>query len=356
MEKKSLEELRKEIDKVNEEILLLLSRRGEIAREIGFLKSEMGIPFFDPVRESQMLSNILAKNRGPFSNEVIKELFKEIFKASMGLIVENVNEELLVSRKRKEENTVIPVGDVLIGGGKPVLIAGPCSVESYQQMDEIASFLSKMGVKILRGGAYKPRTSPYSFQGLRKRGLEILKDIAQKYNMYIITEVMDPRHVDLVCQYAHILQIGTRNMHNYELLKEMGRVKCPVFLKRGFMSTLEEFLYSAEYILSRGNEKVILCERGIRTFERWTRNTLDISAIPILKKETHLPVIVDISHALGRSDITIPVGRASLAAGADGIMVEVHNNPSVALSDGPQQMDLKQFEIFIKEVGFFKTE
>lgn len=355
MEKQTLSDLRQEIDKINTELLKLLSRRGEIVQEIGFVKAEKGMETFNPLREADMLDQILQNNEGPFSDEVIKKLFKQIFEASMSLITSDVTQEFLFSRKCKMDNTVIELkGNVKIGAGEPVVMAGPCSVESYDQMDKIASFLARCGVKIIRGGAFKPRTSPYTFQGLRKQGLEILKAIGEKYDLRIITEVMDPRHLDLVAEYADILQIGARNMHNYELLKELGRIDRPVMLKRGFMSTMEEFLYSAEYILSRGNSNVILCERGIRTFEKWTRNTLDISAVPILKNESHLPIIVDISHALGRTDITIPIARASLAAGADGIMVETHYNPAVALSDGDQQLSLETFEKLYEAIGLKK--
>lgn len=346
MTRKDINRLREEIDNLNLQILDLLSRRGEFVQEIGYLKAEMGVDRFDPIRESGMLEKILENNRGPFTNDVIKKLFKEIFEASMHLIESGVREEFLFSRKSKAENTVIELKDVSIGGGKPVVMAGPCSVESFEQMDKIGSFLAKCGVKIMRGGAFKPRTSPYTFQGLRKKGLEILREISRKHDLRIITEVMDPRHLELVAEYADILQIGARNMHNYELLKELGKIDRPVMLKRGFMSTMEEFLYSAEYILSRGNSNVILCERGIRTFERWTRNTLDISAVPIIKNEAHLPIIVDISHALGRTDVSVPIAKAALAAGADGIMVETHYNPAVALSDGDQQLSLEGFRKF----------
>ena len=352
MEKQSLSNLREQVDQLNLQILDLLSKRGELVQEIGFIKAEKGMETFSPLREAEMFEKILDNNKGPYTHSVIKKLFKQIFEASMSLITNGVTQEFLFSRKCKTDNTIIELkGEVKIGSGEPVVMAGPCSVESYQQMEKIASFLSKCGVKILRGGAFKPRTSPYTFQGLRKQGLKILKEIGEKFNLRIITEVMDPRHLDLVAQYADILQIGARNMHNYELLKELGRAGKPVMLKRGFMSTLEEFLYSAEYILSRGNSNVILCERGIRTFEKWTRNTLDISAIPILKHESHLPVIVDISHALGRTDVSVPIARAALAAGADGIMVETHYNPAVALSDGDQQLSLPEFEELYKAIG-----
>lgn len=338
-------EIRKNLDRVNFEILELLNRRGELVEKIAAIKLKKGIETYDPARESQMLARLLEANRGPFPNSVIKKLFKEIFSASLYLMDKEHRETLLVSRKHKPVDTLVPLGeDVVIGGQVPVVIAGPCSVESPEQMERIAKGLKELGVRIMRGGAYKPRTSPYSFQGLRKRGLEILRDVAKAHGLYIITEVLDPRDLEEVHEVADILQIGARNMYNYELLKEAGRCSKPVLLKRSFAATMEEFILSAEYIVGQGNTNVILCERGMRTFEKWTRNTLDISAIPILDRECHLPIIVDISHSTGRKDIAIPIARASIAAGADGIMVEVHCDPDVALSDNEQQLDIEQFK------------
>jgi len=346
----NMESLRQEVDRLNMEILDLLNRRAAVVSEIGRVKISKGLETFDPARESAMLNRIVEQNQGPFSNEVIKALFKEIFKASLDLMKIEEKKTLLVSRKHQKEDTVIRIGDLVIGGDFPVIMAGPCSVESFEQTERIAAFLSKKGVRILRGGAFKPRTSPYSFQGLKEKGLEILREAASAHDMLVITEVLDPRDLEKVLRYTDICQIGARNMYNYELLKEVGRCRKPVMLKRGFMATIEEFLFSAEYVISQGNREIILCERGIRTFEKWTRNTLDISAIPIIKNESHLPVIVDSSHATGRCDILSQVSLASLAAGADGIMVEVHENPSVALSDGDQQMDFAQFERFMDDL------
>lgn len=344
------EDLRQEIDELNFQMLDLLSRRAGIVSEIGRLKREKGYDEYDPARESTMLKRLLEKNPGPFPDEIIIKLFKEIFQASMVFQQEEKKESLKVSRKYKEEDTVVKIDDVEIGKGRPHIIAGPCSVESLEQLDETAAFLKKEGVRILRGGAYKPRTSPYSFQGLREKGLELLKEVKEKYGMLVITEVLRCQDVEKVSEVADILQIGARNMYNYELLKEVGLTKKPVMLKRAFMATLEEFLFSAEYIISGGNHNIILCERGIRTFERWTRNTLDISAIPILKIESHLPVIVDISHSTGRRDLATTMGKAAIAAGADGVMVEVHPNPAVALSDGDQQLNFQQFSEFAEAI------
>jgi 3-deoxy-7-phosphoheptulonate synthase/chorismate mutase len=353
MERKSLEELRLEIDQINRELLQLISRRALVAQEIGYLKQEKGLDYFDPAREARILESLARQNPGPFSDEVVKRLFKQIFQASISLMAADASGELLVSRSSREKSTEIEVEGVKIGGGIPVIMAGPCSVESPGQMDAIASHLKKRGIRILRGGVFKPRTSPYSFQGLRSRGLKILGEAAERHGMVTVTEVTDPRQIEEVAATAHILQVGARNMYNYELLKELGQVSRPILLKRGFMATVEEFLYSAEYIFSRGNSRIILCERGIRTFGSHTRNTLDITAIPLLKQESHLPVIADISHALGRTDIAAPTAMAALAAGADGIMVEVHDNPPVAWSDGDQQMSLEVFDGFLEEVSRF---
>jgi len=344
---KSLAELRHEIDTINTGLLNLLNRRAETVLQIYQIRKKLGVHLFVPERESEMLKSITETNQGPFSDFTIKSLFKEIFRASLNLMEEEARQVLLSSRQHRSENTVVEVGPVEIGGPNPVIMAGPCAVESWNQMESIAAWLSGLGVQVMRGGAFKPRTSPYAFQGLEEKGLRYLQEAGQRYGLVTITEVVDPRHLDLLVEQAGILQIGARNMANFELLKAVGQVKKPVMLKRGFMATMEEYLYAVEYILSGGNTEVILCERGIRTFERWTRNTLDISAVPILKQETHLPVIVDISHSTGRKDIAVPLARAALAAGADGIMVEVHNDPEIARSDEKQQLGLKEFADFI---------
>jgi 3-deoxy-7-phosphoheptulonate synthase len=244
----------------------------------------------------------------------------------------------LASRDFNPVDTVIRVNDALIGGPNVTFMAGPCSVESREQTFEVARQLRDMGVKILRGGAFKPRTSPYSFQGLGEEGLQILADVRREFGMSIITEVMAPDEVALVSHYADILQVGTRNMQNYRLLEEVGRASKPVLIKRGMSSTIEELLLAAEYVLSQGNTQVILCERGIRTFERATRSTFDINAIPVLKSLTHLPVIADPSHGTGRWDLVTPVSLGAVAAGADGLIVEVHSHPEQAKSDGGQSL------------------
>jgi len=249
----------------------------------------------------------------------------------------------LAGRTFKPEDTVVRLGAVEIGGREIVMMAGPCAVESEKQLDIIASSVRRYGARILRGGAFKPRTSPYSFQGLGEEGLRHLRRVADRHGLLVVTEVMDTGQIDLVAEHADILQVGARNMQNFNLLKELGRQRKPVLLKRGLSATIQEWLLSAEYIMAGGNPDVILCERGIRTFENYTRNTMDISAIPIIKKLSHLPIIADPSHGTGLRDKVIPMARAAVAAGADGIMVEVHHEPEAALSDGPQSIYPEQF-------------
>ena len=257
----------------------------------------------------------------------------------------------LASRHFRPEGTVVDLGrGVKVGGQQVVVMAGPCSVESMEQMEAIAELVSKQGVRVMRGGAFKPRTSPYSFQGLGQKGLEIFRQVADRYNMLIVSEIMDQTQIPLMLEYVDVLQVGARNMQNYNLLRELGKVSKPVLLKRGIAATLEELLLSAEYIMSGGNYNVILCERGIRTFESYTRNTLDVSAIPVIQKLSHLPIIADPSHATGRRDKVLPMARAAVAAGADGILVEVHHDPERALSDGPQALFPEQFERLMKQL------
>ena len=257
----------------------------------------------------------------------------------------------LVSRDFKPQDTVVEITrEVKIGAKEVIVIAGPCAIESKEQLLRVAKQVKSAGGKILRGGAFKPRTSPYSFQGLGKEGLKILKEVSEEVGLPTITEVMDTRDVELVSQYADILQIGARNMQNFNLLKEIGQTKKPVLLKRGLSATIKELLMSAEYILSGGNFNVILCERGIRTFEEATRNTLDLSAIPVIKQLSHLPVIVDPSHATGKWNLVAPLSKAAVACGADGLLIEVHPKPEEALSDGPQQLIPEKFSELMEEL------
>ena len=256
----------------------------------------------------------------------------------------------LASREFSEADTVIPVGDMKIGGTSFVVMAGPCSVESEEQLMESAYIVCKGHAQILRGGAFKPRTSPYSFQGMEEEGLKLLKKASERTGLPVVTEVMNTTEVDLVASYADIVQIGARNVQNFALLKRVGQIRKPVLLKRGMMTTIEELLMSAEYILDSGNDQVILCERGIRTFETATRNTLDLSAVPVLKGLTHLPVIVDPSHAAGHWRYVIPLARAAVAVGADGIIIEVHPEPEKAVSDGAQSLKPEKFYRMMEEL------
>lgn len=255
----------------------------------------------------------------------------------------------LASRQNHPQNTVIKVGKIEIGKGITI-IAGPCAVEGRKEMIQIASRLKAMGVHILRGGAFKPRTSPYSFHGLGEEGLKILAEAREVSGLPFVTELTDVRHIEMLCTYADIIQVGSRNMQNFTLLRELGKINHPVLLKRGFSATLEEWLLAAEYIMAGGNHKVILCERGIRSFDPYTRNTFDINAVPAIKNLSHLPLIADPSHGTGRRELVAPVARAALAAGADGIMVEVHPRPAQALSDGQQSLTLEKMARLMTEL------
>jgi 3-deoxy-7-phosphoheptulonate synthase len=257
----------------------------------------------------------------------------------------------LVSRDLKHDDTVVRVGGVEVGGPEPVIIAGPCAVESYQQTMAIAELVASAGVKLFRGGAFKPRTSPYSFQGLGEEGLKILGEARDQFGLRIVTEVLDTDTADMVEQYADVMQVGARNMQNFSLLRRVGQARKPVMLKRGMSATLDELLLAAEYIMAEGNYDVILCERGVRTFADHTRNTLDLSIVPAVQNRSHLPIIVDPSHGTGKREKVIPLARAAVAVGADGIMVEVHDHPEHALSDGPQALLPEMFKQLVAEVS-----
>jgi 3-deoxy-7-phosphoheptulonate synthase len=257
----------------------------------------------------------------------------------------------LVSRETHPQSTIIQLGNIEIGGSEPVVMAGPCSIENEEQALIIAEIVKKHGAKIFRGGAFKPRTSPYSFQGLGEEGLKILDKVRRETGLLIVTEATDNNNLEIVEQYADIIQIGARNMQNYSLLRRAGQSKRPVLLKRGFAATIEELLMSAEYIMSEGNQQVILCERGIRTFSDNTRNTLDLSAVLSIKELSHLPVLVDPSHAAGRREYVIPLSRGAIAVGADGLLVEVHHNPAQAFSDGRQSLYPEQFKTLMSEIN-----
>jgi 3-deoxy-7-phosphoheptulonate synthase len=317
-----------------EELMIVVMRMGADAHEVGGVIQRIQELGFKPHVSSGSERVIL----GIIGND--RPLDPENFLSLSGVekVVPILAPYKLASRDFKPTDTIIKVNDALIGGDSVTFIAGPCSVESREQTFEIARELRDMGVKIMRAGAFKPRTSPYSFQGMGEEGLQILADVRETFGMSIITEVMAPDEVELVGRYADILQIGTRNMQNYRLLEEVGRCGKPVLLKRGMSSTIEELLLAAEYILANGNSQVMLCERGIRTFERATRSTFDLNAIPVLKQLSHLPVIADPSHGTGRWDLVAPVSLGAVAAGADGLIIEVHSHPELALSDGGQSL------------------
>jgi 3-deoxy-7-phosphoheptulonate synthase/chorismate mutase len=343
--------LRAEIDVINLQLLELLSKRARIVSEIGKVHTQMGVSHYDPEREAQMLQSLEMANKGPFSNETIKALFREIFRASLALEESQARAKMRVQRKSPEERTIITLPDgTEIGNGQFTVVAGSCAVESYEQMDEVGAALAARGVKVMRGMAYKPRTSPYEFQGLGEQGLKIARDVANKYGMNVTSEIMDQSQIPMFMDYVDIFWVGARNMQNSFLLRALGKVGKPVLLKRGLTATLEEFLYAAEYIVSSGNPNVILIERGVRSFEKSYRNMLDISAVAVVKLESHLPIIVDISHSAGRRDIAKPLARVARASGADGLMVEVHPNPPVAMSDAKQQLTIPEFNAVMDEI------
>lgn len=352
-----IRELRDEIDKINLQLLDLLNKRAEIASQVGQIQSQLGSQIYDPQRESEMLTSLQMANEGPFSNDTVKALFKEIFKATLAMEEKEARSNFLVQRKAPDEQTVIRISDdCVIGDGNFQLIAGACAIESYEQADEVAAALVEEGVKIMRGMAYKPRTSPYDFQGLGESGLQIARQVANKHGLLMVSEVLDMSQIPMMSDYVDLFWVGARNMQNSFLLRALGKVQQPVILKRSFGATLKEFLYAAEYIVSSGNPNVILMERGIRTFSEWTRNTLDISAVPLLKQESHLPVIVDISHSAGRRDIAQPLARVTKASGADGLMVEVHPNPPVAMSDAKQQLSIPEFKAMMADLRKLQYE
>ncbi|MGB0386589.1 MAG: bifunctional 3-deoxy-7-phosphoheptulonate synthase/chorismate mutase [Ardenticatenaceae bacterium] len=349
-----IEVLRKEINVLNLQILDLLSKRGQIAADIGHIQLGMGFSSYDPKRELDMLKGLTEANQGPFDDATVKSLFKSIFQASMETGKAAEKPKFKVHRSGRQD-TVVMIGDVPVGGDHaPALIAGPCAIESQAQVEVTAEYVASQGVRLFRGGAFKPRSSPYSFQGLGEQALKWAREACDKYNLKFVAEIMDARDLELCLDYVDVLQIGARNSQNFTLLKAVGKTTRPVLLKRGLSGTIEEWIMSAEYVMSEGNSNVMLCERGIRTYEKYTRNTLDVSAVALAKLETHLPVFVDATHSGGRRDLLVPLTKAGLAAGADGIMVEVHPNPAVALSDQKQQMDFDFFANYLEAVGYHK--
>ena len=353
--KEKIQNLRAKIDDLNLEILKLLSERAELAESIGEIQSTLGLSHYDPMREQQMLDTLVSENRGPFDDATVKSLFKQIFQASMQLEQEQEKGRYLTSRNNEIGDTVVRIGDLMVGSDhSPVLVAGPCAIESREQVMATAERVASRGVTLFRGGAFKPRTDPYSFQGLGEEGLRLGREACDRYDLKFVSEIMDSRDVEAFQEHVDVMQIGARNMQNFTLLRAVGRSGKPVLLKRGLSATIEEWLMAAEYLLSEGNNNVMLCERGIRTYERYTRNTLDVSAVALAKLETHLPVLVDVTHSGGRRDLLVPLTKAALATGADGIMIEVHPNPAVALSDQKQQVDFDAFDEYLEETGYHK--
>ncbi|MGE5632634.1 MAG: bifunctional 3-deoxy-7-phosphoheptulonate synthase/chorismate mutase [Caulobacteraceae bacterium] len=334
--------LQNEVKKISMDILDLLNRRISLIEEMKNARDEDVAATIDQVRELRLIEEIVGEDNAPGYNNMIREIFSVIFNTTIKYAGLSKEKKLLVGKRHGiKPQTIQDITGQNVD--LPMIIAGPCAIEQYDYLDKVAGFLASKKVKFLRGGAYKPRTSPYDFQGLREEGLKMIREIGRKYDLMTVTEVVDTRTVQLVAEYVNILQVGSRNMYNYELLKEVGRTNKPILLKRGLSATIQEFIYAAEYIALQGNNKIILCERGIRTFENKTRNTLDISSIPILKAETSLPIIADISHSLGRKDIAASIARAILAVGADGMMMEVHPYPKLAFSDNEQQLDFNEF-------------
>ncbi|MGT2610200.1 bifunctional 3-deoxy-7-phosphoheptulonate synthase/chorismate mutase [Staphylococcus aureus] len=344
-----LESYRSEIVSLNHQILDLLSKRGELAQKIGEEKLKQGTRIYDPQREKEMLNDLIDSNKGPFNDNTISNYLKK-FSKPLQIYEKSENEKhLYVSRKLKPEDTIVTFDNGgIIGDGNKSFVFGPCSVESFEQSWRLLLKTYMLKVKNLFVAVHLNHVHSYDFQGLGVEGLKILKQIKDKYiHLNVVSEIVNPNDFEVADEYLDVFQIGARNMQNFELLKEAGRTKKPILLKRGLSATIEEFVYAAEYIASQGNQNIILCERGIRTYEKATRNTLDISAVPILKQGTHLPVMVDVTHSTGRKDIMLPTAKAALAVGADGVMAEVHPDPSVALSDAGQQMDLDELQRFM---------
>ena len=345
-----LEQLRDAVEGLSIEILSTLSQRADKALDIAREKKKLGLPIRDPYREDQLLARLVRQNQGPLDDATVRSLFRSILDASVSLMEGKRRAELRVGAAGGPPVLVTVAGHT-IGNGTPQYIAGPCSVENEDQMEESARGLARLGVRFLRGGAFKPRTSPYAFQGLGKQGLVLLRDAARRYGMASVTEATSPDNVELVAEYADMIQIGSRNMSNFELLRAAGQTGRPIVLKRGFAATLDEWVNAAEYVALSGSEDIILCERGIRTYARETRNTLDVSAIPLARARTRLPVMADVSHAAGRRDILAPLTSSAFACGAQAVMVEVHPDPDVALSDAEQQLTLDDFAALQRTVA-----
>ncbi len=344
---KNLEELRNKIDKIDDQLLNLIQERFEIVDEVRKYKEENNLPIKDKNREKQILSRLAENYNGILSKEEITDIFKKIIGVSTHVQERLSNIDFHYEKKHENHKTIIDISGERIGDNF-TYIFGPCSIETEEQMEEVALAIKSLGLKFIRGGAFKPRTSPYDFQGLGIEGLKLMKMVAERHDLLVVSEVMESTDLEEALKYIDIVQVGARNMQNFSLLKKLGKIEKPVLLKRGLSATIAEFLNASEYILQGGNQNVILCDRGIRTFENMTRNSLDIAGIAVIKKSTHLPVIVDVSHAAGRADIIPELAYAVKALGVDGLMCEVHPEPGKALSDSSQQITPKQMkDIFV---------
>jgi 3-deoxy-7-phosphoheptulonate synthase/chorismate mutase len=337
-----LDGLRGEIDVLSTSILAALNERARRALDVAREKDQLGLPMRDPHRESRLLDRLAEENRGPLDAPTVRALFRSILDASVALMEGRRTRGLQVG---SEGGPFLPVTvrGHCIGGPRPVYIAGPCAVESEEQIETAARGLRALGVRFLRAGAFKPRTSPYAFQGLGEAGLRLLAQAARRHGLVSVTEATSPANAEAVAEHADILQIGARNMYNYELLRAVGQTGKPVLLKRAFSATIDEWLNAAEYVALSGSQEIVLCERGIRTFSRETRSTLDLSSVPLARAASRLPVVVDVSHAAGRRDILAALCQAVFGVGAHGVMIEVHPDPDVALSDAEQQLSLDDF-------------
>jgi 3-deoxy-7-phosphoheptulonate synthase len=326
--------------------MLVVMQQGATEQQIQAVIDRLVETGFDVHRSTGVIHTVLGGVGGK------EDVDLEIFEVMDGVKEAHriVSPYKLASRSFRPGGTIVKIRDVEIGGGRVVVMAGPCSVEGREQINRSAEVVARAGAQVIRGGAFKPRSSPYSFQGMGEEGLRLLREAADRYGLLVISEVMDLTQIPLLNEYADILQVGARNMQNFNLLRELGKERKPVLLKRGIAATIEELLLSAEYILAGGNYDVILCERGIRTFETYTRNTMDISAIPVVKKLSHLPMVADPSHGTGRRDKVAPMARAAVAAGADGLLVEVHPDPDRAFSDGAQSLRPEQFEELMRQL------
>ncbi len=326
--------------------MLVVMQQGATEAQIQKIIDRLIEDGFDVHRSTGVIHTVLGGVGGKedFDTAVVEamEAVKEVHRI--------VSPYKLASRGFRPQGTIVKIGDVAIGDGQVVVMAGPCSVESRDQIERSADIVADGGAKVIRGGAFKPRSSPYSFQGLGEEGLKLMREAADRRGLLVISEVMDSTQIPLLSAYSDILQIGARNMQNFNLLRELGKIRKPVLLKRGIAATIEELLLSAEYILSGGNYEVVLCERGIRGFETYTRNTFDLSAIPVVKKLSHLPIVADPSHGTGRRDLVTPMARAAVAAGADGLLMEVHHDPEHALSDGAQSLYPAQYAELMRQL------